>query len=1782
MINASAQFIQAVQSGRTDYKLTISMLLKNGGTLTLTEDEIWGDTAKIEDATAQGEDFTVGAFVSTKFSFSINNMDGTYTDDSVYDFIDAELTNVSLGLELGGAVEYISLGRFWVDSVDYNGSLISFVCTDRARLFNRPYQSAYNSGTATLRQLLTEAVVACTGSSSHLMSEAFPNETYAVKLPFSHDSMTYADLVAMVAQLAGCFAKFDNSGVLRLAWHPVISSAIPASSRYDPVYAEQHGYHVIKSLKSAKIQKHDCVITKITVTEEVAEGEPGTASYPSNSTDDYVIAVSGNRLISAGQALTAARAIRQNVNDRAFRPLEVATLTNPLIEAGDVMYVVTNDGSKYFSFVTSRSMLLGSGVTIQCAGTPATVKAQTSYTELSKAIAKEREQRNVAAQRGEVARAALENSIYSSLGLHYTEEAAPGGGVIKYYHDGSTLEGSKYIWKFDADSITVSSDGGATWSGAFDARGNALLKYLAVDNLDADWINAGTIDADLIKTGIISDGNNNYWNLQTGDVHFSSIGETIVTAVENEYGVSNSAATPPAQWSKGSPAWEPGKYIWQRTTTVYSEGPPDVNTVCIQGIKGADGRDGAGVSIKGSKSSDSELPATGNEGDAWMVGSDLYVWDATNNRWNNVGQIKGDKGDTGDAGADGVSVTSITPLYAINTDGDHAPAYNLFTTDIPEWQEGKFIWSCVLVGFSDGTAQYSTRVVDGALNTVNASYHEFVNNSEELRNSYERLEHYVGYSKLIASDGRYITTSADQHIGVMADSMSELLEETTRTLRSELQQTAESITAGVAETYETKTAASEKYSELQAGINITSDAINSAVERIENVEYFAVVSHIITNDGRYIVTGDSTSQNPKYLSSVSGAMLDRLSAEKTQIDQRADAIELSAVKHSELNGEQFEDSEAGISIKADVITQSVRDNLTNNYSTTVQTAQAISDAVSGKVDSDDFTSYQVQVKDRIDSVVAKNAEQDKLAGIYGIEATGDHTGTIVTTNGDRITAFIGDIYDRLSLAKAETATAIQQTEDKITALATDIDGQIAAIEIEANRITSRVADAENNVSIIRQTADGLVIDMSNKVTKGDATVLSTGLEWTNDGKIKFKLSDVIANIKNGLDLTFGDIDGLGSRFTWTAADGLQMVFGQNSNLEWDNSGNLKVKVNTLNLSTGNIRVPYNDGSEKYKVLSSAITADDNGIHISTSVVQPMMRWNDSTGRIEKLNTSTGTYEEVSGGGLMYGKSAQGNYISVNDKLNQVNTVATNADAAAGAAEELAEQASTDAKIETWVNRFNRSMAGLVGDMFAYTQVSDMAELDDGSLELTSTGLLSLFNANQLVVEQSKINLSPTGVKLAWSNFSDYIKFEGDKNTPALKFKYGTGANDYYSIINKDGMRFYGEPNSNNDKPLRSIFSKSEIAFYKGAYDVSVPDSSKKANPRLLTIDASGIEFYSDSAVKSGGAPLTLMKISGSDGVVINYANTEKKFSTYGSSGLTFYRNDSDNTALGFIGTVTDMLNFPTFGMYGLNNYGYTLKASTSSNVELRVQSDGFKFRDSTNANQHILWISHDSTMSATGYLRDYTWKIFSTASMWLNGKVYAPDMCTSYLRFLNNDAQFCDIGIGKDSYNATGLNFYLTDGFVGFIRKATLAYILQIQPTAVNAYTNWDFNGYSISRANIISYSSDARLKKNISPSTVKALEALTAIDMKSYDWIKDNRHVKAGIIAQQLQNVAPELVVGKDELAISTTDLLNYCVKAIQELAEMVGYKPKKKAEWTDPYTLDEKLEYVKHHTGG
>ncbi|MEK4121950.1 pyocin knob domain-containing protein [Lysinibacillus sp. FSL K6-0102] len=82
----------------------------------------------------------------------------------------------------------------------------------------------------------------------------------------------------------------------------------------------------------------------------------------------------------------------------------------------------------------------------------------------------------------------------------------------------------------------------------------------------------------------------------------------------------------------------------------------------LHGLKGDKGDTGAALSILGKLTDPSQLPPTGQAGQAYTVNGELYVWSENLDAWENVGNIKGEKGDKGDTGEDGLSAYEVAVL----------------------------------------------------------------------------------------------------------------------------------------------------------------------------------------------------------------------------------------------------------------------------------------------------------------------------------------------------------------------------------------------------------------------------------------------------------------------------------------------------------------------------------------------------------------------------------------------------------------------------------------------------------------------------------------------------------------------------------------------------------------------------------------------------------------------------------------------------------------------------------------------------------------------------------------------------------------------------------------------------------------------------------------------------------------------------------------------------------------------------------------------------------------
>jgi hypothetical protein len=113
--------------------------------------------------------------------------------------------------------------------------------------------------------------------------------------------------------------------------------------------------------------------------------------------------------------------------------------------------------------------------------------------------------------------------------------------------------------------------------------------------------------------------------------------------------------------------------------------------------------------------------------------------------------------------------------------------------------------------------------------------------------------------------------------------------------------------------------------------------------------------------------------------------------------------------------------------------------------------------------------------------------------------------------------------------------------------------------------------------------------------------------------------------------------------------------------------------------------------------------------------------------------------------------------------------------------------------------------------------------------------------------------------------------------------------------------------------------------------------------------------------------------------------------------------------------------------------------------------------------------------------------------------------------------------------------------------------------TLVNWYAGGSYRSAITWNGSLIVYgtSSDARLKENITDAG-SGLAKLADVKIRSFDWKESGAHTDFGVVAQELQSVAPEAVlVGKDNedgsikesWSVDSSILVPAMIKAIQEL---------------------------------
>lgn len=192
-------------------------------------------------------------------------------------------------------------------------------------------------------------------------------------------------------------------------------------------------------------------------------------------------------------------------------PFEATILSDPSLEAGDIITIYDLHGNAYKTLITNVIFKLDGKMTISCDAETINEKQRSTYSQSAKVIAAAKKETEKQLSAYNVRAKQFSELTANAMGYYQTEVTQDDGSVICYQHDKPLLSDSRTIWKKSTDTISVSNDGGKNWMG-LDKDGNAVLKVLATEGIIADWIKAGTISN---QTGSMS------ISLNLGKIEFS-------------------------------------------------------------------------------------------------------------------------------------------------------------------------------------------------------------------------------------------------------------------------------------------------------------------------------------------------------------------------------------------------------------------------------------------------------------------------------------------------------------------------------------------------------------------------------------------------------------------------------------------------------------------------------------------------------------------------------------------------------------------------------------------------------------------------------------------------------------------------------------------------------------------------------------------------------------------------------------------------------------------------------------------------------------------------------------------------------------------------------------------------------------------------------------------------------------------------------------------------------------------------------------------------------------
>lgn len=284
---------------------------------------ITGDGVKITDILNGDTDYTFGKAVCKQVEMTLFNVDNKFNN---FDFTQ-EFT-LQIGVKVNAAFQYVTVGIFKGERPDkVRGKLIDFTAYDRMQKFDVSASGFIENLTfpVTLGAVLSSL---CTSVGVVLETTTFTNSTKNFTFnPFSTSDYTAREVLAWIAEAAGCYARVNADGKVELNTFTTNSHKILKTDRFEMSESE---------FETPVIGKLECYTS---YGDQLVTAGTGTNTYVIS--DNPFLYIENDTEISTLQPYVNAIFAKASLFP-AYSPISVRAEWYPEIKCGDIITVVND------------------------------------------------------------------------------------------------------------------------------------------------------------------------------------------------------------------------------------------------------------------------------------------------------------------------------------------------------------------------------------------------------------------------------------------------------------------------------------------------------------------------------------------------------------------------------------------------------------------------------------------------------------------------------------------------------------------------------------------------------------------------------------------------------------------------------------------------------------------------------------------------------------------------------------------------------------------------------------------------------------------------------------------------------------------------------------------------------------------------------------------------------------------------------------------------------------------------------------------------------------------------------------------------------------------------------------------------------------------------------------------------------------------------------------------------------------------------------------------------